>query len=410
MKANLLTLFLLAPVAMADFEVHEWGTFTSLSDSRGRILPWYAPDSDISALPKFVKRNPMFAKGALMANIRMETPVIYFYPDEPTTVEVEATFKNGSITELYPAAAPRTTAPAMTVNPNGIITMPTYWKGDLLPPDDAKAKSMIPEVSSDERGAHYAAARNVPDAWIFHHQTQVTDPKTKEIRTEHQADKFIFYRGAGNAYQSMTITNKSEGEVQFQNYGTHAYKNGILLEVKNDKARWSVLPEISKRDEKPVVVTTRINGEWQSVATAEKEMTEWFHQKLAADGLTPEEAKAMVATWHGAWFREPGLRAFTILPRTLVDELLPLKITPKPDSLVRVFVNRHELLSPHREESLADILIDPKLPNHVAETSLNQLELGRFSHAAIQRATEIGSDRMRSRFHELTKPKATSMR
>ena len=53
---------------------HEWGTFTSVSDSEGRAIHWL-PLSGSTDLPSFVERlgNVNF-KGGLLGTMRMETP------------------------------------------------------------------------------------------------------------------------------------------------------------------------------------------------------------------------------------------------------------------------------------------------------------------------------------------------
>ena len=60
----------------------------------------------------------------------------------------------------------------------------------------------------------------------------------------------------------------------------------------------------------------------------------------------------MVKTWRSAWFGEEGTRVLYILPRDCADELLPLRIEPKPASLVRVMVGRHDVLTPERERQI----------------------------------------------------------
>src|SRR5436190_9037375 len=90
--------------------VHEWGTFTSVQGSDGVQLDWRSLLQ--SDLPKFVydrsKRGIELQQGfygeklSLNARQRMETPVIYFYTEEETTVDVSVKFPQGLITEWYP--------------------------------------------------------------------------------------------------------------------------------------------------------------------------------------------------------------------------------------------------------------------------------------------------------------------
>ena len=67
------------------------------------MIDWYQPFSDIKQLPLFTY-NPMRMKQSIpAARVRMETPVIYFYPKEETKVSVKVSFRNGHITERFPA-------------------------------------------------------------------------------------------------------------------------------------------------------------------------------------------------------------------------------------------------------------------------------------------------------------------
>ena len=63
----------------------------------------------------------------------------------------------------------------------------------------------------------------------------------------------------------------------------------------------------------------------------------------------------MLETWRDTWFEE-GLRAFYLMPRGRVDEVLPLHITPAPAATERVFVGRVEMLSPYRRHELETAL------------------------------------------------------
>jgi hypothetical protein len=83
-------------------------------------------------------------------------------------------------------------------------------------------------------------------------------------------------------------------------------------------------------------------------------------KQLVAQGLFEKEAKAMVATWRSAWFREEGTRVLYLLPPKLTEELLPLHVDPKPGTLLRVLVGRHDVLTPEREKQIDSVVA--KLP------------------------------------------------
>src|SRR5690349_6345232 len=90
---------------------HEWGTFTSIQGAQGVQEKWNGVNP--AELPKFVhgllwpdgregKIAPL--KLSFFAAQRMETPVIYFYSDEPRKVDVSVDFPHGTITEWFPQA------------------------------------------------------------------------------------------------------------------------------------------------------------------------------------------------------------------------------------------------------------------------------------------------------------------
>jgi len=86
-------------------------------------------------------------------------------------------------------------------------------------------------------------------------------------------------------------------------------------------------------------------------AVSGREPTVELHAMLVGQGLYADEATAMVNTWRDSWF-EPGTRIFYVVPRRLVDSVLPLAIQPRPDDVARVFVARTELVMP---QALADV-------------------------------------------------------
>ena len=73
---------------------------------------------------------------------------------------------------------------------------------------------------------------------------------------------------------------------------------------------------------------------------------------LMEAGLYRKEADAMMQTWWTSYFETSGLRVFWIMPRAMVDEILPLKVSPAPKDTVRVIIGRSEILRPFFERRL----------------------------------------------------------
>ncbi|MBY0385463.1 hypothetical protein K2X05_09915, partial [bacterium] len=116
-------LFFASQQLQAQFEVHEWGTFTSLIGSDG--ISQHGMYHEDEKLPDFVhgfgetqdvqpnNNEPCMTKGCFLMKTlqqnqitqKMETPVLYFYGTPPLgqRVKVKVDFPEGVITETFPA-------------------------------------------------------------------------------------------------------------------------------------------------------------------------------------------------------------------------------------------------------------------------------------------------------------------
>ena len=178
--------------APAKWAVHEWGTFTSVSDGRGGSLRW-RPFLESSDLPSFVEsvgrggvRFPLSqGKGDLVANIRMETPVIYFYSDRDVLASVKVRFPKGQLTEWYPSVL--SYGGAGSEGDTARLSWPPreldWGTFRVLPHGDAS-------LPDEHRPSHYYAAREVDAA-------QVSVCTASGERSAVQHERFLFYRGVG---------------------------------------------------------------------------------------------------------------------------------------------------------------------------------------------------------------------
>jgi hypothetical protein len=109
---------------------------------------------------------------------------------------------------------------------------------------------------------------------------------------------------------------------------------------------------------------------------------------LVRAGLFEAGAQAMVKTWESAWFADEGTRVLYVLPPGWTDRTLSLTVSPNPDTLVRVMVGRHDVLTPEREAEIDGLVRRVKGPKGsdqaAAETAL--AKLGRFASPAQQQA------------------------
>jgi len=293
--------------------VHEWGTFTSIAAEDGSAETW-VPQQPPGELPCFVERLPLNFKGWLPGTVRMETPVLYFYAPAAMAVDVNVRFRQGVVTEWYPAA--RVTPPVASLQE---YAKPDFesaisWSGVTVSPD------LAPDFRTESGGSHYYRARE-------------TD--AVPLRTRSQTEKFLFYRGVGTFTPPIAAKIGSSGRLSITSSSGAPIGDVVLFENRDDRVGYKVLSAAGTS------VTT-------DLPVAENEgpfPAAELEQLLVNHGLYPKEAAAMVNTWRESW-NEEGTRLFYFAPPAVVDHILPLDIRPTPTAVVRVFVGRLEIVTP----------------------------------------------------------------
>ena len=335
--------------------VHEWGTFTSVTNKDGLDLSW-RPLHVESDLPSFIysidkggsRRDYDYPSKSLRpVRVRMETPVLYFYAKEQMTATVRVLFPGGKVTEWYPQGR----------HFDGGIG----WIQLKIMPD------LRVELAHDAKENHYYPARE-------------TDAAMLEVagKDHPEYERFLFYRGVGNF--ALPLSLKLQGnKVTIKNTSGHSLSNAILFENTGGQIGFSLLsvPRDNTTIDRPVL-DKQINNLRQEMKTM-----------LVTNGLYEKEADAMLNTWF-----EEGLRIFYIMPREDTDAILPLSIEPQPDSLVRVLVGRTELITPEMERNVTSQL--PKLSDQspavraAARKEINRY--GRFVESILSQVSAKATD------------------
>lgn len=334
--------------------VHEWGTFTSIAGDDGSAVEWL-PQTGPQDLPCFVERTRFEAiKGILSGTVRMETPVLYFYTPEPTTVNVSVGFTQGLITEWYPRAdvTPATFTAAVLQRPwNGHIA----WTDVKVLP---RASASFP-IESD--ASHYYAARQTDAA---------------PLQTGSQKERFLFYRGVGRFAPPIAATLAANGQIAIRSIDNEPVGEIIVFENYGGSIRFGHARGAG----------TTLGARVPSAPGEMKALHRELERMLVAEGLYAREAAAMIETWRDSWFEE-GTRLFYIASRKSVDEILPLAITPAPTTVERVFVGRMELLTPRTLETVRRAVLSGDVKTFG--------RYGRFLDPIIRRivASLAGSDR-----------------
>jgi hypothetical protein len=373
------------------FVAHEWGTFTSVQGSDGVQRQW-AP-SIATDLPEFVYsravNNGGFVdinvfgdrgKESFQAFVRMETPVIYFYSPTAREVDVRVDFPEGRITEWYPQAtnigphAPRASRdPAPLTGPSLI-----EWKDvKILAPDTPQitASALIRGRPSPDT-EHYYAARETDANFL-----RVDSPPDK---VEHERD--LFYRGVGFFPAPLSLSmDAAEKELVLTNAHSGPLGSLFVLTVKQGKVSYRKVDNVAPMAYATVKFDPQSSG---GAGDASESLRRDVALALVEQGLYPKEAAAMVQTWKDQWFAEEGTRVLYLLPQAWTNRMLPLKISPQPDSIVRVMVGRAELVSPSHERELRKQIMAFAAGDASAKRQATQavsgLGLGRFLNTAIQ--------------------------
>ena len=348
-----------SPNGPRDLVVHEWGTFSTFSGSDGRNLEFQPYDDD---LPDFVHGYlPRNSKaGPAGGSISLETPVLYFYTDRPVAAAVQVDFPKGILTEWYPHAVRtdhRLVWPDVRVAPKEDLKLPT-----------------------ERKPSRYYAARQTDAAPLK--QTLWRDNQTIT-----EQEKLLFYRGGGTFDMPLSVRARQDGKVTVRWAGTESVGAMILVRVQGGKVRFQ--PFELERQNSGVAEADVAVPDRDATAGA---LGDVLAKQLVGQGLFDKEARAMVETWSSAWFGEEGTRVLYFLPDKLTEGLLPLRIDPKPASLVRVLVGRHDVLTPEREQRIDVLVAELKRPTRQADAKQRAAwqeltKLGRY-HGAAQQAAE----------------------
>lgn len=316
----------------ADLTVHEWGTFTSVAGRNGQAVRWMPLDGSTD-LPNFVEHlRGAELKPGLQGTVRMETPVLYFYSSMQTTVSVSVSFSHGLITEWYPHADRIKPDPYKLLLPTSLFDH--NFNGSIAWNAVTIAPGLATNFPHDEIETHYYAARETASA-----------PVIVNTRAGAQQEKFLFYRGVSVTSIPVAAQSSADGKLLVKNLGQDAIPRLILFERRGDKMGYRLAGALQ----------TEVTLDAPELTSTMESLDSDLEGSLTTQGLYPEEAHAMIATWRSSWFEE-GSRLFYIVPPRFVNGILPLSINPTPSQMVRVFVGRVELITPATEHAVESAL------------------------------------------------------
>ncbi|HEY1678185.1 MAG TPA: hypothetical protein VGG04_10790 [Candidatus Sulfotelmatobacter sp.] len=315
-----------------ELTVHEWGTFTSVAGRSGHAVRW-EPLEGSTDLPDFVEHlRSADTKAGLQGTVRMETPVLYFYAPAETTVSVSVSFARGLITEWYPHADRVKPDPKNDLMPDALFDH--NYNGSIAWNSVKISPGLAANFPHDEIETHYYAARETASA-----------PVIVNTRSGTQQEKFLFYRGVSVTPVPVAAQSESDGKLIVKNLGQDTIPATILFERRGNRMGYRLGGALQGE---VTIDPPELNGTMESLSRD-------LESVLTTQGLYPDEARAMIATWQSSWFEE-GTRLLYIVPARFVNGILPLTINPAPSQMVRVFVGRLELITPATERAVETAL------------------------------------------------------
>jgi len=387
------------------FIVHEWGTDTIVVGSDGSLQRGLHHEEE--DLPAFVydRIKAGSINGNTSVEVKMETPVTYFYSDAPRSVNVTVGFPQGVFTQWYPASLSFHPPVAGAFSKNGVeaVRDPVF---DLQFPFDSPACAAHYAAVADgmlDWGAVEVLARDatpaLPEApldtftWSYARQVEANPVRISGVPGATEAaqdEKFLFYRGLGNFELPVKVTTTPDLGVHLQNQYGEAIPRVFVINVSQGVGDYREIEEgigAGKTLDTPIpssyglAIDDFVDALGSDVTAA-----------LDATGLYHDEAQAMVSTWKRQWFRTPGARLLYLIPQSWTDASIPLTIVPEPDATVRVMMIRVELITPDVEGAdvgYAEWLGDPAMQD-AAKGDFHGL--GRFAEPRLRRALSLLGD------------------
>jgi hypothetical protein len=387
------------------FIVHEWGTNTVVVGSDGSLQRGLHHEEE--DLPGFVydRIKAGSLSGSSSVEVKMETPVTYFYSEKPMKVAASVSFPKGVFTQWYPAVFsffPNIAPPYQL--PPGVgfgdpVLDPDYPFGSAQCKKDYSpvAKGNLDWRTIEVLGrTPLPGEGDVPAAplaqYTWSHARQVAANRIRVTGApgaeQGQVEHFLFYRGLGNFELPVEISAKGGGKIALHNGYGEAVPQVFAIQVGDGKGAFTSFGGGVAPDATLSVDVPSLEGASDTKAYGEA-LGKSVTSALDATGLYHDEAEAMVNTWKRQWFGTPGVRLLYLIPQSWTEESIPLSLDPKPEKLVRVMMIRVEVITPELEATDLKMASQQGKGDLAPEAKSYFLALGRFAEPRLRRALSL---------------------
>lgn len=381
---HLSALFALSFPTASAYDLHEWGTFTTVAGSDGVLLPGlqreevelpsfvhahfgfengqqpeaekFASVLKTQGYPAFPSRDKGLGKRPVSGvTVKMETPVIYFHSDTAFHATVKVGFEGGTISQWYPDRSGGETLPEPppSADPEKHPVPVALWNLDFAKPYHGAIAWDVDVLSpADSKAALGFKPRDTLN-WM-----RARVPEANTVRTtKGETENYLFYRGVGNFTPGLQTTVSPDDTLHLKNLTGGDIPYLLVFEQDSSGVHWTARPGLKAGEaleiSKSALTRAGANNSPTYSATGgyydNTPIYDAMRTGLAGCGLLESEANAMVQTWWSSYFETEGLRVFWVLPAATTDKLLPLSVSPAPDKTIRVMVGRSEVIRPSRE-------------------------------------------------------------
>jgi hypothetical protein len=382
------------------FVVHEWGTNTIVVGSDGSLQRGLHHEEE--SLPPFAYdriKGGSLDGNPVSAEVKMETPVTYFYSDVPLTVHAQVAFPKGVFTQWFPRVnafeplvAWKSSVDVMTPSTVMDPVLDVHFPFRTQSCRDTYAQIQGGKLDwGDVQVLARGATATMPDApldkytWSFARQV---DSNAVRVQSG-ESEQFLFYRGLG-AFEDLPVAVHADngGHVSLTNMYKEKVPTAFVLNVGATNAaftaRWDGIAPGARLDE----TAPSLEGAPALDAYAAS-LGDAVTRALDATGLYHDEAVAMVSTWQRQWFRTPGVRLLYIVPQSWTDASIPLTLEPAPASTTRVMLIRVEMITPELEAADTAQAKNLDVPASADAARAYFTALGRFAEPRLRRAIQV---------------------
>jgi hypothetical protein len=271
MKKSSLLLLLSAAVSHATpvYQLHEWGTFTTVSGSDGVLLSGLEREEE--RLPAFVHSHMGMENGQIQdpvemmridqkhgtlgisapntkgmgkrplkgVTVKMETPVIYFHFVEksPFQAKVKVGFDGGTISLWYPQRSGGEVLPEPEPSPDPVKspTPLSAWTVDFNEHRNGSIEWDVEVMTGEATGDLVTFKPGDDLGWL-----RARQPVTNAVRTTSgETEGYLFYRGVGHFDPGLKTTVDSGETLHLENLTGGRIPYLVAFEMVDGKLRWA---------------------------------------------------------------------------------------------------------------------------------------------------------------------------